>query len=275
MKLSSQEHIVPGESFLDRLKYLRDCGIQGVELTLGDQGVMLGSLRHRVDEILDGCTSTGVAPSIITTKVFDLLDVDPAKRQSAMNEVRDALDVAARVGALGVCIVPRFGPPSLPDLSPLATAWDLEHQLFVLEIKELAQQAERLGVCIVLEPLHRYLVKFLRTVGHAKRICEEVGSPALRILVDNFQIYNEEVTVEGAIRLGGDLVAHVHISDNNRRLPPQGSTDFVAIISALRDIGYRGFLSFECDVAGAPLEPQFREATQCMKNLLIKAGVGL
>jgi sugar phosphate isomerase/epimerase len=275
MKLSSQEHIIPGDSFLDRLKYLRGCGVPGVELTLGDRGVMLGTLRHRVDEILNGCTSTGVAPSIITTKVFDLLDADPGKRQSAMNEVRDALDVAARVGALGVCVVPRFGPPSLPDLSPLATAWELEHQLFVREMKELAEQAERLGVFIVLEPLHRYLVKFLRTVGHAKQICEDVRSPALKILVDNFQIYNEEVTVEGAIRLGGALVGHVHISDNNRRLPPQGSTDFVPIISALNDIGYNGFLSFECDTAGAPLEPQFREATQCMQSLLAKAGVGL
>lgn len=274
MKLSSQEHLVPGETFLERLKYLRDCGIPGVELTLGDRGVMLGSLRHRVDEILEGCTSTGVAPSIITTKVFDLLDVDPGKRQSALNEIRDALDVAARVGALGVCVVPRFGPPSLPDLSPLATAWELEHRLFVLEMKELAEQAQRLGVYIILEPLHRYLVKFLRTVGHAKQICEEVGSPALRILVDNFQSYNEEVTVEGAIRLGGSLVAHVHISDNNRRLPPQGSTDFEPIIYALRDIGYDGFLSFECDTAGAPLEPQFRDATRCMQNLLTKVGVG-
>jgi sugar phosphate isomerase/epimerase len=274
MKLSSQEHIVPGDTFLERLKYLRDCGVPGVELTLGNRGVMLGSLRHRVDEILDGCTSTGIAPSIITTKVFDLLDVDPIKRQAAMEEVRDALDVAARIGALGVCVVPRFGPPSLPDLSPLATAWELEHQLFVLEMKELAQQAERLGVYIVLEPLHRYLVKFLRTVGHARQICADVQSPALRILVDNFQIYHEEVTVEGAIRLGRDLVGHVHISDNNRRLPPQGSTDFSPIISALRDIGYNGFLSFECDVTGAPLEPQFHEAVQFMQGLLTRAGVG-
>jgi sugar phosphate isomerase/epimerase len=275
MKLSSQEHIVPGDTFLERLKYLRDCGVPGVELTLGDRGVMLGSLRHRVDEILDGCTSTGIAPSIITTKVFDLLDADPMKRRSAMDEVRDALDVASRIGALGVCVVPRFGPPSLPDLSPHATAWELEHQLFVLEMKELAQQAERLGVYIVLEPLHRYLVKFLRTVGHAKQICEDVESTALKILVDNFQIYHEEVTIEGAIRLGGDLVAHVHISDNNRRLPPQGSTDFAPIISALQDIGYNGFLSFECDTAGAPLEPQFREAVKFMQSLLTKTGVGL
>ena len=43
---------------------------------------------------------------------------------AAKAEVRDHIETAAQIGALGVSIVPRFGPPSLPDLSPLGTTWE-------------------------------------------------------------------------------------------------------------------------------------------------------
>ncbi|MFI5013093.1 MAG: sugar phosphate isomerase/epimerase family protein [Hyphomicrobiales bacterium] len=270
MKLSSCEHMLPGASFLERVRFLADNEVEGIELTVGDKGVLLGSLRGRVEEIVAGCSATGVVPSLITTKILDLLDVDPGRRAKAKAEIRDALEVAARIGALGISVVPRFGPPSIPDLSPLGSTSELEHRLFVAEMRELAAEAERLGVVIAIEPLNRYLTKFLRTAAHARQICEEVGSPALEILIDNFQSYPEEVSVADAVRTAGHHIGHVHISDNNRRLPPQGSTDFSPIIGALRSIGYRGFLSFECEVAGDDVAPQFQAALAHMRGLLGK-----
>src|ERR1700736_6461122 len=172
MKLCACEHNVPGASFLDRAGYLADHGVSGIELTIGDKGLLLGSLENRIEEIRRGCSITGVVPSLITVKIPDLLDVDPARRAIAMAEIRDAMKTAACVGALGISVVPRFGPPSIPDLSPFASAAELEHKLFVVEMRELSKEAEDLGGIIAIEPLNRYLAKFLRTVAHARRICE-------------------------------------------------------------------------------------------------------
>ncbi len=268
MKLSCCEHMLPGASLLERLRFLAEHKVEGVELTIGDRGVLDGSLRARADEIIAGCSATGVAPSLITTKILDLIDADPQRRSRARAEALDQIAVAARIGAPGISIVPRFGAPSLPDLTPLATGFELEHKLFVLMMRELAPAAERHGVFIAIEPLNRYLTKFLRNAAHAKQICEEAGSPALRILIDNFQSHMEEVSVADAIRTAGRHIGHIHISENNRRLPPQGSTDFAPIISALRAVGYEGFLSFECEVGGEDAAAQLREAFAHMSRLL-------
>ena len=268
MKLCACEHNVPGDSFAERVRYLAQHRVEGIELTIGDRGLLLGSLKSRVKEIAEGCAATGVKPAIITTKITDLLDIDPARRNAAKAEVRDHIETAAQIGALGVSIVPRFGPPSLPDLSPLGTTWEIEHKLFVMDMRPLAEQAERLGIVLTIEPLNRYLTKFLQTVSHAKRICLEVGSPAMKILIDNFQSYYEETSIHSGIRSAGKLLGHVHISENTRRLPPQGSTDFKPIVAALREVGYDGYLSFECDVSGAPVAPQFEAALTHMRQYL-------
>jgi sugar phosphate isomerase/epimerase len=250
VKLSCQEHIVPGESFAERLAFLNDLGFEGIELTLGDRGIMEGSLRHRVEEIRSALADSPVRVSAVCTKVYDLLDCNPEARKAAMAQVVDGLEVAAAVGAVGNIIVPRFGAPVLPDLSPVFAPRQLEQLLIVAMLKELASRAEELGVLIMMEPLHRYIAKFLRTVDHGIQICQEVGSPNVRIMIDTFQSLQDEVWVPDSIRRAGPFVHHIHLSDNNRRLPGFGSTDFRAIFAALRDINYGNYMSYECEVPG-------------------------
>jgi sugar phosphate isomerase/epimerase len=55
----------------------------------------------------------------------------------------------------------------------------------------------------------------------------------------------EEETIAGAIRKTGSLLNHVHLADSNRAAPGQGHIDFKPVLEALRDVDYRGYLSFE------------------------------
>ena len=265
MRLCAMEHMVPGDTFAERARHLREAGCEAVELTVGDGGPLLGSLRARVPEIVQGCREFGLRAAVVTTRIADLLDQDPARRAAAMAALRDNLEVAAAVGAIGALLVPRFGSPSLPDLSPYATAHQLEHRLLVAQLRELARDAERLGVQIILEPLRRAAGQFLNTVAHALQICQEVESPAIRIVVDTFQSQHEEASIPEAIGRAGATLTHVHIADSNRRLPPQGSLDFASIVRALRAIDYDGVLSFECEIPG-PWRPEFEAAVRHMKR---------
>jgi sugar phosphate isomerase/epimerase len=48
-----------------------------------------------------------------------------------------------------------------------------------------------------------------------------------------------------AIRSAGPHIGHVHFADSNRRAAGLGHTDFTAVVAALREAGYQGYLSAE------------------------------
>ncbi|HEV3385495.1 MAG TPA: TIM barrel protein, partial [Gemmata sp.] len=43
----------------------------------------------------------------------------------------------------------------------------------------------------------------------------------------------------------GPYVGHIHFADSNRKAVGLGHTDFTPIVSALKEIGYEGYLSAE------------------------------
>jgi D-psicose/D-tagatose/L-ribulose 3-epimerase len=55
----------------------------------------------------------------------------------------------------------------------------------------------------------------------------------------------EEQDPIGCIYTAGDVIRHVHISENDRGTPGKGHIDFVATAKALRGIGYDGWLTIE------------------------------
>ena len=50
----------------------------------------------------------------------------------------------------------------------------------------------------------------------------------------------------------GDRLGHVHTADNNRFQPGAGCLDFQPTFTALKQIGYDGFVSIECSALGGP-----------------------
>ena len=83
-------------------------------------------------------------------------------------------------------------------------------------------------------------------------------SARLGIVADLFHMALEEEDIPEAILQNGRYLGHVHLADSNRRLPGQGATDFRAALTALRQVGFEGWLSFEC---GAPGQNQDRATT--------------
>ena len=53
-----------------------------------------------------------------------------------------------------------------------------------------------------------------------------------------------------AIEAAADHIAYVHLADSNRFQPGAGHLDFEPGLSALKRIGYDGFMTLECRVTG-------------------------
>jgi len=118
-------------------------------------------------------------------------------------------------------------------------------------LRALCQKAEKLGRQICLEPLNRYETDFINTCDQGLKMIEDVGSPALKLLLDTFHMNIEEKSLADAIRRAGRHLGHLHACGADRGTPGNDHTDWKSIARALRDIRYGGDVvieSFTTDV---------------------------
>ncbi len=248
MLISIQENLLPGETLNEKLDCAEALQIDGVEI----QG--RSRLYDRISEYESAFNNRSVRiSSICGQSTFDWLDPDPAKRQASIDESRRNLEACGHFGAAGQIVPPIFGPPRLPDLSPLKDAIALEKELLVEITRDLAAFAHSHGTLLLLEPLNRYEQHLLRRQEDGVEIIQKAGDPpGVALLTDFFHMHIEEVDTPATIRRIGRYIGHVHVADNTRVQPGIGDIDWQAGIQALADAGFKGYLTYECRVAGEP-----------------------
>ena len=256
-KVAIQEDMLPGPSLEDRFTQASDLGLQGIEFwseDLPEQAAEIERLSGR---------GAVVASSINNGRRSRFLDPDPDERDRAMSELSEAIDNGGRIGAEGVVFVPHFFDPLIPDLSPYKTAVELELALLGSQLEILAEAADRAKVQLFVEPVYGEETHLLNRLDQASSLIEPLGHDRLKIVADLFHMSHEEQDSSTAILENREYVGHVHLADSNRKLPGQGATDFKPILIALREIGYGGWLAFEC---GSPGQNQ-AQADQYLEEL--------
>jgi sugar phosphate isomerase/epimerase len=257
MKVSIREGMVRGETLAEKLAWLEGVGLDGVELHAA-------TLSLPAAEIQQAFAASPIAVSAIEG-IPRLVSADPAEREAAKQTIRERLALAAALGAVGVLVVPQFGRvPALPDLSPLASGADLERDLFLVQLRELAPAANTAGVSIFLEPLNRYEAYIVNRLEQGTAIAEQV-SPEIAIMADFFHMGIEEADIAASIRAAGPHIVYVHVADSNRLQPGRGHLDFRPGFRALKAIGYDGYLGIECRVDG-PYDAAIRDAATLIRQ---------
>lgn len=264
VKIAAQEGLVPGDSLAQKVGNLHAYGYDGVELNGRN-------LRSRLPEIkavlaesaIEASTICGGFPAQFTSP-------DKAQRQESIDAVRDLLSCAAAVEATGVIFVPLFGKAQVPDLSPLSTVEQLQRDLLIAVLRPLAQEAADLGVCLLLEPLNRYEARFPKDLAEGASICDEVGSPGLRLMGDFFHMSIEEADIAASLRGVKQYLRHIHLADSNRLVPGRGHTRFLEAFRALREIGFAGFGALECGVP-QPRDEALRQCATFVRSQLAAA----
>lgn len=263
MKLSIQENLLPGESLAEKFDLAESLGVEGIEV----QG--RSKLYDNVEAYEQALRGRNlVISSICGQTTIDWLDPDPAKRAASLAETRLNLGACGHFGAAGQIVPPIFGPPRLPDVSPLMDAVTLEKKLLVELVKDLAAYADEVGTLLLLEPLNRYEQHLLRQQGDGVEIIEQAGKPAgVALLSDFFHMHIEETSTPATIREVGPYIGHVHIADNTRLQPGSGDIDWAAGLQALKDVGFEGYLAFECRLSGDPATA-LRESVRFMRQTI-------
>jgi len=280
MKLSCQETLVPGASFAQKADTLQELGFEGVELSgfwgagsidaLKRRAGSIDALKRHADEVEAALEGRELAVSSICGGYEQaFLSSDVSVRKKAVADYIEALKIAGRLGASGPILVPIFGPPQLPDLWPSKSAIQLEKELLVSIVGELAPVAAENGTNVILEPLNRYETHLLNALDDAVQICQMAGNPqGLKIMADFFHMNIEELDIPDSIRRAGNAICHVHLADSTRKEPGSAHTDFRSGFQALKDVGYEGFMAFECGLTGDDPAQALRKSARYLKDII-------
>src|SRR5436305_2109057 len=110
-------------------------------------------------------------------------------------------------------------------------------------LNQLGEHAKQFNVPLFFEPLNRYETNLVNTIGDGVKLLGSLSTRNVKLLADLFHMNIEELDLPAAIRAGASHIGHLHLADSNRRPAGCGHTDFRPISTALRDIGYAGYVS--------------------------------
>ena len=112
----------------------------------------------------------------------------------------------------------------------------------------IAERAQKAGVIYCIEPLSAEQTPLINTLDEAARMVDEIGSPAVRSMLDCSSAGRMEREPLNALVerwLPKGVIAHVQVNDRNRRGPGQGEHHFAPLFASLRKHGYQGDVAVE------------------------------
>lgn len=254
MRFTCLTTIAPGRTLEAQCAAIAAAGCTGVE-TLVFPGTPLEAWQA---ELRQATQNTGLETAVVIVGGL-ALDAPPG-----LAWAREALHAIAEAGAAALITpeyraqdpLPLFPPYPLPPAAAQAqvdTALD--------ELNALARQR---AMPLLLEPLTQFESRFWRDTATVLQACRRLDNPLVKLALDTHNMNITETTMQASILGAGPLVGHVHLADNNRRLPGAGHVDFSQVLAALRAIGYDGWYSFECAVDG-DFMTQIRRAIAAMR----------
>ena len=220
-------------SFADDVRAYAAAGVDGIgiwELKLGD-----GSLEEFRASGLGSASAVPTVPSVHPLPLLPGPDTVPERVDSLLR----SLEVLAA-----------YEPSAI-----LCFTGPGDREAAVRGVREVAREAERLGLRLAVEPFQLEGIEswsILNTLGEAAEFVEEVGSDAVGIQFDVWHLWNTADLLE-EIRRHAHLIAGVHVSDwreptrgwADRVLPGEGVADLPGIFGVLEDVGWEGFYDLE------------------------------
>lgn len=193
----------------------------------------------------------GLTPLTVTVRGPQANPISPeaAVRERGLRENLAALECAAALGAEVFC-----GPfVSSPSVFTGAPATAQERAWAVELLTTMGDAATQCGITLAMESLNRFQHYLSTTAAQTADLCRAADRPRCRMLYDTYHAHLEEKDVASAIAGCADMLAYVHISENDRATPGQGQVAWDATFRALRAIGYDGWFTIEAFGHGDPV----------------------
>ncbi|HJR85509.1 MAG TPA: sugar phosphate isomerase/epimerase family protein [Nitrososphaeraceae archaeon] len=178
----------------------------------------------------------------------NLITTDSNSLIAAQNYVKKCVTLCHELGGktFNICLFSDI--PLISDGNHKHLPQDKKRKVIyslVNPLRDLAKHANEYDVNLVIEPLNRYSTPVCTNSEDAKYIVNQVNHENLGIMLDTFHMNIEEDSIYETIVASGSVLKHVHVSDNNRRMPGFAHIDFEAVVRALKKVEYSNYITFE------------------------------
>jgi hydroxypyruvate isomerase len=229
-----------GQDPLDQIGFMADRGFRALE----DNGMKGRSLQTQ-EGMARVMASRGMTMGVFVAHTIFWNEPNLASgksdwRDQFLAEIRESVEVARRVNATWMTVVPGHVDLRL----------DLGYQTanVVESLKQACAILEPHGLVMVLEPLNRrdHPGLFLTGMPQAYSVCKAVGSPSCKILDD---LYHQQIT-EGNlipnIDAAWDEIAYFQVGDNpGRKEPTTGEINYRNVFKHIAEKGFTGVVGME------------------------------
>tara|TARA_B100000963_G_scaffold114529_2_gene99772 strand:+ start:2309 stop:3217 length:909 start_codon:yes stop_codon:yes gene_type:complete len=231
---------IAGNDLIDQLKFMHDQGFMAIEDN-GMKGKKI-ELQNKISSFLvknNMQMGVFVAHKIHWNKP-NLASGDPNTRKEFLKEIKESVEVAKRVNARWMTVVPGH--------LDLRLNIDYQTQNVIKALRLAADILEPHNLIMVIEPLNfrDHPGLFLSKSPQAFQICKAVNSPSCKILFDIYHQQIEEGNLIPNIKKCWEEIAYFQIGDNpGRNEPTTGEINYKNIFKYIHDRGYKGILGME------------------------------
>lgn len=229
-----------GDDPIAQLNFMADQGFKAFE----DNG-MKGREKSVQDEMARIMEKRGMDMGVfVAHKIYwkeaNLASGDKEMRQEFLKDIESSIEVAKRVNAKWMTVVP--GHLDLRQNMSYQTAHVIESLKMATALLEPHQ------LVMVLEPLNfrDHPGLFLSKSPQAFEICKAVDSPSCKILFDIYHQQIQEGNLIPNIEKSWDEIAYFQIGDNpGRKEPTTGEINYQNVFKYIHQKGYKGILGME------------------------------
>lgn len=218
------------------IKRVAEAGYDGIEL-IGEPDY------YDVKQVNKLCADYGLKVSSICSiydNTRDLVHPDARVRANALEYMKKLSDFTASVQCNMMIAQPTaVGKPEALAEDATEHAWAIEG------FRAASEYAAKNNVTLCLEPINRYESYMLNSIKQGLAWVKEVGMPNFALMGDTFHMNIEDPNIADAIRMAGEKLVHLHVAETTRQAPGYGHMDYKAILQALKDIQYDGYITFE------------------------------
>jgi sugar phosphate isomerase/epimerase len=246
MKYAICNETFEGTSHRDGLELAKKLGYTGVEVapfTLGlDAREIPKQTRREYRAMVEdlGMSIVGLHWLLAKTQGFHLTTDDRSVRNKTADYFKCLIELCSDLGGnvmvLGSPLQRNFSPPMTHEQA-MANAVEV--------IKQFTEQLESAQVRLAIEPLGPQEGNFLNHASEARAMILAIDSPSVRLHLDVKAMSSEGPPIDQIVRENSDWVIHFHANDPNKLGPGMGQVDQGPIFKALKEIGYRGWVSVE------------------------------
>jgi len=229
-----------GEDLLDQLQFMADVGFTAME----DNGMKKREVSMQ-EKIASKMASLGMEMGVFVAhtvywKEPDLVSGDQEKLDKFLKEIRESVEVARRVNATWMTVVP--GHVDL-QMNP-----GYQTSNVVDALRRASEILEPHGLVMVLEPLNffNHPGLFLTDVPQAYQICNAVNNPSCKILDDLYHQQIQDGNLIPNMDRAWDEIAYFQVGDNpGRKEPTTGEINYLNVFRHIHEKGYNGIIGME------------------------------